>query len=55
MELAQPTLLKNPHVISADFAPGPRDLIVPVLAKNAVYLERVVASIHCAVFGIEEA
>jgi DNA-binding Lrp family transcriptional regulator len=55
VELAQGTLLKNPNVISADFVFGPCDLIVPVRAKNTVDLERVVASIHSAVSGIEEA
>jgi DNA-binding Lrp family transcriptional regulator len=55
VELAQGTLLKNPHVISADFVFGPCDLIVPVRAKNTVDLERVVASIHADVSGIEEA
>jgi hypothetical protein len=54
-ELAQQTLLKNPHVISADFVFGPCDLIVPVRAKNNIDLERVVSSIHSDVSGIEEA
>jgi len=54
-ELAREKLLKNPHVISADFVFGPCDLIVPVRAKNNVDLERVVSSIHCEVSGIEEA
>ena len=55
VELAQQALLKNPNVISADFVFGPCDLIVPVRAKSNVDLERVVASIHCSVSGIEEA
>lgn len=55
VELAQQTLLKNPHVISADFVFGPCDLIVPVRAKSNIDLERVVASVHCDVSGIEEA
>ena len=55
VELAQQTLLKLPHVNSADFVFGPCDLIVPVRAKNNVDLERVVHAIHCAVSGIEEA
>ena len=54
-ELAREKLLKNPHVISADFVFGPCDLIVPVRAKNNVDLERVVSSIHSDVSGIEEA
>ncbi len=54
-ELARKKLLKNPHVISADFVFGPCDLIVPVRAKNNVDLERVVSSIHLDVSGIEEA
>src|SRR3990170_380276 len=55
VELAQQALLKNSHVISADFVFGPCDLIVPVRAKSNVDLESVVANIHCAVSGIEEA
>ena len=55
VERAQQKLMKNPHVISADFVFGPCDLIVPVRAKNTVDLERVVASIHADVAGIEEA
>lgn len=55
VELAQKTLIENPHVISADFVFGPCDLIVPVRAKSTVDLERVVRSIHADVSGIEEA
>ena len=55
VEEAQQTLLRNTHVISADFVFGPCDLIVPVRAKNNADLERVVSSIHCDVSGIEEA